>query len=168
MLLVGRTQGRAASGRPPLLFPRFVLGQRVRRHDNAVVIGVEKVARYAGEAGELYGDAFLAGAVEGRPHGTVAEGLYTDTECGQHVDVSHRSVDDDALPTVGQSLGGELIAQERTSQRPASIDDQHLAPTILDYQLADAGVVFVAFDGGDLSPEARNPTVAAKHGIGDL
>jgi hypothetical protein len=98
----------------------------------------------------------------------VPEGLYADAQCGEHVDVSHRPVNDDPLPPVGQSLGSQLIAQERTSQRPASVNDQHLALTISHYELPDPGVVFVAFDGGDGAPELRNPTVAAKHRIGDL
>ena len=95
-------------------------------HD-AILVGVQPVARSHPHALNLYRKINLTFAAFGRSHRHQRQRSDTDPRLIQLGDVAHRAIDHDARPTVARSSCGEIATNQRATHGPCAFHNKHPA-----------------------------------------
>ncbi len=92
---------------------------------NAILIGVQPIARSHPDPEYLYADVALSFVSLDGWHRHESTRKNTDLSGLQFKRVAHAAIDDNARPTIYSRRPSEVAAHQRTAQRPTAIDHQH-------------------------------------------
>lgn len=114
---------RARRGRPQARLQ----GQGAIRDHDAVFIGIAEVPRHEPQAGEFYRNARFAVIFLGAFTRMGCKGFDAKVDAGEIGGIAHAAKDDRAVPAVLRAKSGEVVAEQRPSQRTTAVDHKHAA-----------------------------------------
>jgi hypothetical protein len=147
---------------------RARLTQDMWSDDDAVSIGIQIVTGLEADTGKSHDDPLLAGAIIRRPHRTEPHRKYAEGQVRERFGVAHGTVDHDALPSVGERDGRQLITDQCATQGAASVDHDHSPDAVLYDQFSETRVVLAAANGRNAAAEAGPTAVTLEQGVGHL
>ena len=140
----------------------------MRSDDDAVLIGIQIVTGLEADAGKSHDDPLFAGAIIRRPHRTESHCKHAEGQVRERFGVAHGAVNHNALPAVRERDGGQLITDQRATQRAASVDHDHSPGAILYDQLSETRVVLAAANGRNAAAEAGVTAITMEQRLGHV
>jgi hypothetical protein len=140
----------------------------MRSDDDAVLIGVQIMTGLEADAGKPHGDPLFAGAIIRRPHRTEPHCKHAERQLRERFGVTHGAVNHNALPAVRHRDGGQLITDQRATQRAAAVDHDHPPGAILYDQLSETRVVLAAANGRNAAAEAGPTAITMEQRLGHV
>lgn len=142
--------------------PKFFIADQ-----NAVPIGIAPVPRGNPSANHIEKDLLLAEALAITTTGVGSHGPNAHRALREFVGIPHTAIDHQPSPAIFNGQGTQVAAHQGTAVTTTAIDHQD-PPVARGFQdLADQGVVFEAFQGGDRSGHSGLTTVVLEHGWQD-
>src|SRR3546814_19797962 len=121
------------------------------RDEGAVVIGVYVFTGTERHTAKRHRNVEITDAALVGLHGMTGQGLNAKLGLRENIDVTNATVDNQTFPTIACGFLGKHVTQQRTTQRAAAIDHQHLARTVDVDLVLDQRIVLATLDVTDLA-----------------